>query len=204
MTPLAMKRKAPKPHTQAPASAALQRQRGLTLLESLAALVVLALGILGLLAAQTRMLVETRTTNSRATAIRQIVDLGERIKLNRAAALADNYNVEILEAAPSTAPAVCNKTESSAAEVAQCDTWQWRNSLKSALPEGRGSITRTSTATYSNQLRVVVAWKLNEKAGEASTSGGAAPLHSSLTLKDEAGNLICPNGYICHIQYLEI
>ena len=113
MTPLAMKRKAPKPHTQAPASAALQRQRGLTLLESLAALVVLALGILGLLAAQTRMLVETRTTNSRATAIRQIVDLGERIKLNRAAALADNYNVENLEAAP--APRLPSATKPKAA-----------------------------------------------------------------------------------------
>jgi type IV pilus assembly protein PilV len=57
-------------------------QRGITLVEALVALLVLALGILGLAVVQGRTLVETRTANSRATAIRLISDLSERVRLN--------------------------------------------------------------------------------------------------------------------------
>ena len=192
--------KAPKLPARARSAAALKNQRGLSLLESLVALLVLALGILGLVAAQTRTLVETRTTNSRAAAIRQIVDLGERIKLNRSAALADKYNINAWGVAANDTPDECTKTEKTTEEAAICDVWQWRKSLERTLPQGRATIERISTSTDGNQLRIIVAWQLNEKAN----SNSIQTLDSGLTIKDENGNMLCPNQYICHLQYLEI
>ena len=199
--------KAPKLPARARSAAALKNQRGLSLLESLVALLVLALGILGLVAAQTRTLVETRTTNSRAAAIRQIVDLGERIKLNRSAALAGKYNIEKWGLVQDSAPDNCNIDDDddenegvSINDAAACDVWQWRKSLERTLPQGRATIERISTSTDGNQLRIIVAWQLNEKAN----SNSIQTLDSGLTIKDENGNMLCPNQYICHLQYLEI
>ena len=57
-------------------------QRGITLLESLIAIVVMALGILGIVGVQMRTLADTQTTVRRAQAIRLIEDLSERMKVN--------------------------------------------------------------------------------------------------------------------------
>ena len=60
----------------------LKTQRGITLLESMIAIVVAALGILGILGVQMRTLTDTQTSMRRAQAIRLIEDLSERMKVN--------------------------------------------------------------------------------------------------------------------------
>ena len=57
-------------------------QRGITLIESLIAILIMALGILGVLGVQMRTLSDTQTSVRRAQAIRVIEDLSERIKVN--------------------------------------------------------------------------------------------------------------------------
>ena len=64
----------------------LGSQRGITLLESLIAMAVLAIGLLGLAGAQIRVLAELRNTVARATAVSLIDDLAHRISLNPEAA----------------------------------------------------------------------------------------------------------------------
>lgn len=59
-----------------------QSQRGISLIESLVAIVIAALGILGVLGVQMRTMSDTSTTVRRAQAIRLIEDLGERLKTN--------------------------------------------------------------------------------------------------------------------------
>ena len=54
-----------KPANPAPA----QRQRGITLIESLVAIVIMALGILGILGVQMRTLADTQTGVRRAQAV---------------------------------------------------------------------------------------------------------------------------------------
>ena len=72
--------------------AASRRQRGITLIESLVAIVVAALGILGIVGVQMRTLTDTSSTVRRAQAIRLIEDLSERMKVNpNAIATLDNY-----------------------------------------------------------------------------------------------------------------
>ena len=56
-----------------------KHQRGIALIESLVAIVITALGILGILGVQMRTLADTSTTVRRAQAIRLIEDLGERM-----------------------------------------------------------------------------------------------------------------------------
>ena len=73
--------------TKRKAMARVSRQHGMSLIESLVALLVLALGIMGLAGVQARMLAENRTTNSRAIAVSLIEDLANRMQLNRDAAL---------------------------------------------------------------------------------------------------------------------
>ena len=59
----------------------LDRQRGITLIESLIAILIAAVGILGILGVQMRTLTDTQTTVRRAQAVRLIEDLGERMKV---------------------------------------------------------------------------------------------------------------------------
>ena len=54
------------------------QQRGITLIESLVAIVIAALGILGIVGVQMRTLADTQTTVRRAQAIRLIEDLAGR------------------------------------------------------------------------------------------------------------------------------
>jgi len=60
----------------------LKRQSGVSLIESLVATTILAIGSLGLLTVQIRTLAETQTSVHRAQAVRAIEDLAERIKAN--------------------------------------------------------------------------------------------------------------------------
>ena len=58
------------------------KQQGITLVESLVAIVVMALGVLGILGVQMRTLADTQTSVRRAQAVRLIEDLSERIRAN--------------------------------------------------------------------------------------------------------------------------
>lgn len=182
-------------------------QRGMTLIESLVALLILALGILGLAAMQTRMLVETRVTNSRATAIRLISDLGERIQLNAQGAQAtasvpsayEETNWDQPDATPPSGScdmALANTiaTACTGAEVASYDVWAWKRQVADALMDGRATITQGDDPRH---LRVLVGWRLNEDpditlADELKISFGASA--------DDQ----CPEGFICHIDFIEI
>ena len=67
-----------------------RKQRGITLLESMIAIVVAALGIFGILGVQMRTLADTQTSMRRAQAIRLIEDMSERMKVNPNALLSIN------------------------------------------------------------------------------------------------------------------
>jgi type IV pilus assembly protein PilV len=159
-------------------------QRGITLLEALVAMLVLAFGVLGLAVVQGRMLVETRTTNARAEAIRLIADLEERVRLNYPAQSAVNqtspYVMPPSEAfqPPNTSPNNSCAATGSDANVVSCsptqqaayDVWDWRMEIANKLPGGVVDITQ---ADKTRQLKVVIAWLPNENTN--TTLSGVAP-----------------------------
>jgi type IV pilus assembly protein PilV len=207
-------------------------QRGITLIEALIALLILALGVLGLAAVQARMLVETRTTNSRATAIRLIADLGDRIRLNTGAVLgsggdalaivepvsssnspyADPLGTTGFLPAAASEPTCTDTSFCTPAEQTSRDLWEWRTELATQLMNGRAKIDQVAG---SQQLRVVVAWQLNENTNTTLSAATATPAQQALnqqlaaplqiTAADGTTDLCNSpgtNNYICHVDFI--
>jgi type IV pilus assembly protein PilV len=191
-----------------------RRQTGISLIESLVALVVLALGVMGLAGVQTRLLVETRTANSRAVAIQLIDDLTNRMALNRYAAVgqpqlttpvASSYAINTFSSANGLAqptPATCLGTTCTSAQLAAVDLFAWRTAVDAALP---GSLVRIIQNTALNgdprQLGITIAWPLNERNGLGVDVTSNAALTSAGV--NTAGVNDCPASLICHIVYVQ-
>lgn len=179
-------------------------QSGISLLESLVALVVLALGIMGLAGVQTRLLVETRTANSRAIAVGLIDDLTNRMALNRLAAIGRPLPLPGLDSlytfdwnAPMPAPQNCMVNPCTAAQMAQSDLFLWRMAVNAALPGGQATVFRLAPAVGdSRQLGVAIGWPLNER-----QTGTAYDAPFNVTTAGNFGN--CPATLICHLVYVQ-
>lgn len=177
----------------------------MSLIESMVALVVLALGVMGLAVVQTRMMVETRTANYRATAIGLIDDLNNRILLNRDAAFAGNY---ALAWSAATAAQDCTAAVCTGAQLAQSDLHVWRTGLVAALPSGNARVFRSGTDP--RQIGVMVSWAANESSANTNlyTSADATIYNQPFTVANalavEAPTTVsCPAGSICHVAYVQ-
>lgn len=114
-----------------------RHQSGFALIESLIAIVVMALGILGILGVQMRTLTDTSTTLRRAQAVRLIEDLSERMKVNPnalrnassfASAFDDTHSI-------GSCASGCNLTQLAAYDLAD-----WKRTVSNTLPQGKASI----------------------------------------------------------------
>lgn len=175
------------------------RQRGVSLIESLVALLVLALGIMGLAGVQARMLAENRATNSRAVAVGLIDDLTNRMLSNRGSASTGSYLFGFATAIP--APKDCAGAVCTIAERAQSDVNLWRNAVANMLPQGQSAVFASSTDA--NQIGILVAWAANE--GRSRTDSGVDPIDAAYVAQfavptGEATQ--CPLGFRCHFVYV--
>ena len=192
-----------------------KRQHGISLIESLIALIVTALGILGIVGVQMRTLTDTSSTVRRAQAIRLIEDLSERMKVNpNAVAVQDSYLTTFSETSSSL-----NKPSNSCvngctrADQAQYDRYLWKKAVET-LPTGKAQVFipkgEISDPEGSRQLGVMIAWRENEKAelteidkqntdGTRVRDGDNGPL-----LKGADGAATCPPNHTCHLQYIPI
>ena len=115
-------------------------QRGTTLIETLVALVVLSVGLLGIAALQMTSLRNNRGAHLRSQAQVMAYDITDRMRANRTDALADAY-VIALAATPTGAGLVLT------------DLQQWKNTLAAALPGGDGAIERDG-----DMFRITIQW----------------------------------------------
>ncbi len=174
-------------------------QRGVTLLESLVAIVILAVAVLSMLVVQLRTLAETQTSVRRAQAVRLIEDLAERIKSNPGGyAQLASYTADW-----STSPAVatnCTTTVCSAAALATWDINEWKESVNQRLPSGQAYVfpsTTEGTGLPVRQLGVMVAWRANER------DTIDAAYTAAFTPTGSAQGVNCPTGLICHLTYVQ-
>jgi len=175
-----------------------RNQRGLSLIESLVAVLVLALGIMWLAGVQARMLAENRTTNSRAIAVSLIDDITNRMILNRELAVSGGYLLALADATP--VPAVdCAAAACSNAQLANFDLARWRAAVGSLLNGGRSTV--FASVTDSRQLGVMIAWPANEgKGADVDTKYTAIFAQSSVT---GVGGVVCPADFLCHLVYVQ-
>lgn len=130
-----------------------QSELGISLLESLVAMVLLALGVGALAWHQARQLNEGRHTIASATAILLAQDLAERMQFNRAAAASGGYALAWRE---SPVAADCQHTPCSGATQARADLAQWRAAVAQALPGGDAQVFLASSTPP--RVVVVIAW----------------------------------------------
>lgn len=186
-----------------------RQQRGITLLESLIALIISAVGVLAIAGTQMRTLVDTQTSLRRAQAVRLIEDLGERMKLNpNALSVLSDYTSGF---ADTPAAVDCKSSTCNISNLAKYDVYTWKQSVANLLPLGQANIFITaaeSGASGQRQLGVMMAWRENTR-DDASSSYtdpiDATQVNDSGTIKSGAGSAAtCPSGYTCHLQYLPV
>jgi type IV pilus assembly protein PilV len=174
------------------------RQRGISLMESLIALVVLALGIMGLAGVQTRVLAESRTANYRAIAIGLIDDLNNRLLLNRNAALSSPTPYALNWGTPAAPPTDCTASQCSGIDLAKFDLDQWHALVAASLPGGSAAV--FLSPTDARQIGIAIAWNTNEgKAADTDTTKYTSPF----AVTAAANGVACPANSICHFAYVQ-
>jgi type IV pilus assembly protein PilV len=136
--------------------------QGFTLLEVLLALVIFAVGMLGI----AQMLLIAHKSNSsnyiRQNAVQAAYDIIDLIRANRQAAIDGSYNASNLVSngtptIPTTPSMNCTMASCTASQLATYDTWHWMASDLAKLPNGCGSIT-TSVSGINTLVVVTVQW----------------------------------------------
>lgn len=188
----------------------MRRQRGITLIESLVAIVIAALGILGILGVQMRTLTDTQTTVRRAQAIRLIEDLSERTKVNPNAMLGiKDYKSGYSEKASALTATDCISASCTPAQQAKYDLKQWKTTVEQTLPGGQASVFFAPGETADanrRQLGVIIAWRENERTGSKTDDIDASKVRAadaSLTSGTDVTNA-CPADKTCHLQYIPV
>lgn len=196
--------------------AAARLQRGVSLIESLVAIVVMALGILGILGVQMRTLSDTSTSVRRAQAVRLIEDLGERMKTNPNALANLNTYVSNFAAIPTVGSCAtgCNPTQ-----LATYDLAVWKRTVQENLPMGKASIFVPPAesglpAGQGRQLGVMIAWRENERVSTATHTTAEVDAYKNdidstkffdgTVWKEAGGATACPADHTCHLQYIPV
>lgn len=112
-------------------------QRGFTLIEIMVAVVVLAIGLLGLAGLQATSLRFNSSAYLRSQATNLAYDIADRMRVNAVAARGGAYDGVALQNTPPACAVV-----GLAGTVANQDIQAWRNALTCTLPLGTGSIAR--------------------------------------------------------------
>ena len=179
-------------------------QRGVSMIEALVALLVLALGVMGLAGIQTRTLVDARSSNERAVAVRMSEDLIERMKANSAVTLAEpplSPNPYVVDwGSPGTATD-CLTAACTGAQLAAFDLAQWKTSLSQLLPGGDARIFVSTTDT--TQYGVMVGWNETQAKNQGNaTTTELAQYTARLAVTTGVDGITCPTGRICHLVYI--
>ncbi|MEI6267316.1 MAG: type IV pilus modification protein PilV [Methylococcaceae bacterium] len=123
----------------------MNKNAGFTLIEVLIAMVVLAVGLLGLAGLQVTSLRNNQSAYNRSQATQLAYELADRMRANAAGQA--TYTAILPSSA--TAKATCLTTSGcSPAEMAENDLFEWNRAVKNNLPSGIGTLPPPSAKVY--------------------------------------------------------
>lgn len=184
------------------------KQHGSSLIESLVALVVLVMGVMGMLSTQIKSVVDNQNANQRVIAARLADDLFERMKTNGGGvANIGRYVMGVNEwPVPNPAPPEalqCDKYFCTPGGQGAFDLWQWRLRVASMLPGGRA--TTFISPSDPEQLGVMVAWPIRKTDAALNASGTKNDYKTNVRYSwlnvDVPNGATCPAGMVCHVSY---
>lgn len=125
-------------------TARLNRQRGLTMIEVLVAMLIFAIGLLGVAGMQSLALKSTDNSNLRSLVNIHAYEIVERMRANMTAVEAGEYDsITAVSATPSNCLPSCTP-----AELAAWDADEWLQNLQADVPGATGSVSYANgTAT---------------------------------------------------------
>lgn len=140
------------------------KSRGVTLVEVLVSMLLMALGILAMAAQQASSIKHAKTSEARALASLLANDLADRMRANRnPTGDMVAYQMKTASSAPTSEPAapdkVCKGVTGTApnicshADMAAFDLAEWRQALFHQLPQGTAYVT-----TGTNTVNIWIAW----------------------------------------------
>ena len=135
-------------------------QHGATLIEVLVAIVVLAIGLLGMAMLQVTSVQSNHSAYYRSQVTILASDLADRMRANRTAALGSAYEFEF----PTS-----SSTHTVSGTQAQKDKAEWLNALAMTLPEGTGQVEKTGTL-----VTISVRWNDNRGRIKAANDADAS------------------------------
>jgi type IV pilus assembly protein PilV len=133
----------------------VRRSRGATMVEVLVALFVLSVGLLGVAAMQQVGLRNGYTAQLRGQATALATDIIDRMRANRARALAGDYTVAYGAAGDPTE--LC--PASGSVDQVSCDVAEWGAALRAQLPSGEGRVERVVNGDGTQRVRVSIRWR---------------------------------------------
>lgn len=145
---------------------ATRKMGGFTLVELLVAIIVSAIGLLGLMNMQTLAVRWNHGAFLRSQAILQAHEMAERMYANPAGLAAGNYNN--ISGIPEDVP-TCRTTSSetnidcSASQLASFDLAEWNTTNALLLPSGAGTVSTPVNGVYT----ITLSWQEIESSGAA-------------------------------------
>ncbi|MEO8186266.1 MAG: type IV pilus modification protein PilV [Burkholderiaceae bacterium] len=171
-------------------------QAGLSMIEVLVSLTIVAFGVLGLLGLQARALSFQRDSFDRRTAAEMVAQLAERMRANHLGVTSGLYSfpaAPYLNAATATPPAIppcVTPTACTMNELALRDWTQWRVEYRQRSP-GAAAYLQWNAADP-RAVTMSVAWPEPQQ-----TSGVADPICAEITLRLGLGAGVIPANYRC-------
>jgi type IV pilus assembly protein PilV len=118
------------------------RRRGIALMEAMIAILLLSIGALGYAALQIKGLSASSSSMWRSKASNLAYEMADRMRANRAGAVAGAYNAL---GAPQVVTDCGAVADCSPVRMAQLDHAQWNTTLANELPGGSGVVCRDAT-----------------------------------------------------------
>lgn len=138
---------------------------GFTLIEVLIALVVLAIGLLGMSSLMMTSMQSNQSAYLRSQASLLAFDIAERMRANNDEATGTN-NYVLLSTTTSVADPSCPTGGCSPSQQAQLDLHEWRMALTNSIPGSTATISRTNV----NEYVVTIAWTESSSLRQATDS----------------------------------
>lgn len=194
-----------------------RRQRGLSMIESLVAMVILAFGVLGMVGVQLRGMVDAQNSAQITLATQLANDLFERVKTNPNAYL--NFNTTFTPATPLAAaqwawlgnyalawstddPAASTTCATGYCNAANRATWdliQWRKSRFSRIPNSGSQV--LVSPDDPRQLIVIIGWPRKNMKNAGSSGFVDTPYAATIpnvTMPSACG---ASGTHDCHVIY---
>lgn len=140
-----------------------RRSAGFALLEVLIAMVVFAVGMLGVAAL---LIIAHKTSGSnyiKQTGVQYAYNILDRMRANSQAAINGNYAISNLVSSgsptvPGAASSDCSASVCSATQMAAYDTWYWLAKELALLPAGCGSVVTARDVNGDTSVTITVQW----------------------------------------------